>query len=160
MMVLLALGCGAAYLLHRILDPVEMLQMSRRCFPAMFFDNIWPDDQKTLLGPLLHFMLHPSKQTLKESNEKLISKTGHDLMNWSIKNGYVKIIQTILKPEMDEKVTMNLVRKAIIEGTATVIKIMVMEARKQESLHEINQTNLNTLHVQLPKMRGWSKRAN
>ena len=157
MMVLLALGCGAACLLHRTLDPVGMLQMSRRCFPAMFFDNIWPDDQKNHLGPLLHFMLHPSKQTLKESNEKLIS---HDLMHWSIKHGYVKIIQTILKPEMDEKVTMNLVRKAILEGTATVIKIMVMEARKQESSHEINQTNLNTLLLQLPKMRGGSKKAN
>ena len=78
------------------MDPSFVLRISLTCIPIRFFGCIWPDDQKALLGALLHFSLAPSCDTLKESNEKLCAKTGKDLMYWSIRNGYIEIIHLIL----------------------------------------------------------------
>ena len=78
------------------MDPSFVLHASLTCIPIRLLGYIWPDDQKTLLGALLHFSLAPSCDTLKESNEKLCAKTGKDLMYWSIRNGYIEIIHLIL----------------------------------------------------------------
>ena len=83
-------------IMHKIMDPSFVLHASLTCIPIRFLGYIWPDDQKTLLGALLHFSLAPSCDTLKESNEKLCAKTGKDLMYWSIRNGYIEIIHLIL----------------------------------------------------------------
>ena len=83
-------------ILHKIVDPNFALSFSIKCFPIRLFGYIWPEEQKNLLGPVLHFILNPSKENLQESNTKLMSKTGRDLLSWSIKNEYVEIIRTIL----------------------------------------------------------------
>ena len=83
-------------IMHKIMDPSFVLHTSLTCIPIRFLGYIWPDDQKILLGALLHFYLAPSSDTLKESNEKLCAKTGKDLMYWSIRNGYIEIIHLIL----------------------------------------------------------------
>ena len=83
-------------ILHKIVDPSFALSFSIKCFPIRLFGYIWPEEQKNLLGPVLHFILNPSKENLQESNTKLMSKTGRDLLSWSIKNEYVEIIRTIL----------------------------------------------------------------
>ena len=83
-------------ILHKIVDPSFALSFSIKCFPIRLFGYIWPEDQINLLGPVLHFILNPSQETLQESNTKLMSKTGRDLLSWSIKNEYVEIIRTIL----------------------------------------------------------------
>ena len=88
-------------IMHKIMDPSFVLLTSLTCVPIKFLGYIWPDDQKALLGALLHFYLAPTSDTLKVSNEKLCAKgfrakTGKDLMYWSIKNGYIEIIHLIL----------------------------------------------------------------
>ena len=83
-------------IMHKIMDPSFVLHISLTCIPIRFVGHIWPEDQKALLGALLHFTLAPSCNTLKESNEQLFAKTGKDLMYWSIRNGYIEIIHLIL----------------------------------------------------------------
>ena len=83
-------------IMHKIMDPSFVLHISLTCIPIRFLGYIWPDDQKALLGALLHFSLAPSCDTLKESNAKLSAKTGQDLMDWSIRHGYIEIIHLIL----------------------------------------------------------------
>ena len=83
-------------IMHKIMDPSFVLHISLTWIPVRFLGHIWPDDQKALLGAVLHFFLAPSCESLKESNEKLSAKTGNDLMDWSIRNGYIEIIHLIL----------------------------------------------------------------
>ena len=154
MIFLLILGCLPIYILQYILDPVGMLQASRYCFPACLFDKIWPEDQKALLPQILHFLHNPSKQTLQESNEKLISKTNQDMMHWSIKHGYVQIIEKMLEPSINEQISASVMKKAINEGEAKVIKTLATNAIKQPGTAELAQENLNLLIELLPKTRG------
>ena len=154
MIFLLILGSLPIYILQYILDPVGMLQASRYCFPACLFDKIWPEDQKALLPQILHFLLAPSKQTLQESNEKLISKTDQDMMHWSIKHGYVRIIEKMLEPSINEKISISVMKKAINEGEAKVIKTLATNAIKQSGTTELAQENLHALSELLPKRRG------
>ena len=153
MIFLLILGCLPIYILQYILDPVGMLQVSRYCFPACLFDNIWPEDQKALLPQVLHFLHRPSKQTLEESNEILISKTDQDMMHWSIKHGYVRIIEKMLEPSVNEQISTSVLKKAINEGEAKVIKTLAIKAFKQEN-PELDQVNLYGLIYILPDKRG------
>ena len=133
MVLLLGLSCGPIYLLHRILDPVKLLKLSRCCIPARCFDSIWHGGQKPLLGPVLHFVLNPCKQTFDETNERLVDKSGNDLTHWSIKNGYHSIIHTMLGPDINKKVTLDLMKKAIMFGDAATIKSLLANAQKQYS---------------------------
>ena len=41
-------------IMHKIMDPSFVLHISLTCIPIRFLGYIWPDDQKTLLGALLH----------------------------------------------------------------------------------------------------------
>ena len=154
MIFFLILGSLPIYILQYILDPVGMLQASRYCFPACLFDKIWPEDQKALLPQILHFLLAPSKQTLQESNEKLISKTGQDMMHWSIKHGYVQIIEKMLEPSINEQISTSVMKKAINEGETKVIKTLAINAIKQQGTPELAQENLHALTKLLPKRRG------
>ena len=164
MIFFLILGCLPIYILQYVLDPVGMLQASRYCFPACFFDKIWPEDQKALLPQILHFLHDPSKQTLQESNEKLIGKTDQDMMHWSIKHGYVQIIEKMLEPSINEQISTSVMKKAINEGNTKVIKTLATSAIKQAGTAELEaieqvtpgpaQENLHALTKLLPKKRG------
>ena len=125
MSLILGISCGAVYILHRMLDPVKMLRLSRVCFPARCFDSIWPDDQKPILGPILHFLLNPCKQTLDETNMRLVEKTGQDLAYWSIRHGYLETLQKII---LGIDINLPMVETAIREGEARVIALVLSNA--------------------------------
>ena len=152
--VFLLLSCISIYALHRILNPIGMLLFSRK----FRFGNIWPEDrdQKPLLGPVLHFVLEPSKDTLEESNEKLRNKTGEDLIDVSIKHGYGQVIESILSPDVGHAVSGGLLRKALLEGDIKVIKIILGAAKGSEGTLEVDQTKLDAVINELPKVRGMS----
>ena len=154
MIFFLILGCLPIYILQYVLDPIGMLQVSRYCFPACLFDKIWPEDQKALLPQILHFLHHPSKQTLEESNQKLISKTDQDMMHWSIKHGYVRIIEKMVEPSISKHISTSDMKKAINEGEVKVIKALATNAIKQPGTDELAQENLHGIIKLLPKMRG------
>ena len=154
MIFFLILGCLPIYILQYVLDPVGMLQASRYCFPACFFGKIWPEDQKALLPQILHFIHEPSKQTFQESNEKLLSKTDQDMMHWSIKHGYVQIIEKMLEPSINEQISASVMKKAINAGEAKVIKTLATNAIKQPGTAELAQENLHLLIELLPKTKG------
>ena len=125
MILILGISCGAVYILHRMLDPVKMLRLSRLCFPARCFDSIWPDDQTPILGPILHFLLNPCKQTLDETNTRLVEKTGQDLAYWSIKHGYLETLQQII---LGIDIDLPMVKTAIMEGEARIIALVLSNA--------------------------------
>jgi len=154
--VFLLLSCISIYALHRILNPIGMLLFSRK----FRFGNIWPEDrdQKPLLGPVLHFVLEPSKDTLEESNEKLRNKTGEDLIDVSIKHGYGQVIESILSPDVGHPVSGGLLRKALLEGDIKVIKIILGAAKGSEGTLEVDQTKLDAVINELPKVRGGDPR--
>ena len=150
--VFLLLSCISIYALHRILNPIGMLLFSRKCCCG----NIWPEDrdQKPLLGPVLHFVLEPSKDTLEESNEKLRNKTGEDLIDVSIKYGYGQVIESILSSDVGHAVSGALLRKALLEGDIKVMKIILEAAKGSEGTLEVDQTKLDAVMNALPKARG------
>ena len=150
--VFLLLSCISIYALHRILNPIGMLLFSRKCC----FGTIWPEDQKPLLAPVLHYILEPSKETLEESNEKLKNKIGLDLIDVSIKHGYGQVVESILSPDVGHAVSVPLLRKALLEGDIKVIKIILGAAKGSEGMLEVDQTNLDTVMNALPKERGMS----
>ena len=150
--VFLLLSCISIYALHRILNPIGMLLFSRKCC----FGNIWPEGQKPLLAPVLHFVLEPSKDTLEESNEKLRNKTGEDLIDVSIKHGYGQVIKSILSPDVGHAVSGALLRKALLEGDIKVMKIILGAAKGSEGTLEVDQTKLDAVMNALPKERGMS----
>ena len=152
--VFLLLSCISIYALHRVLNPIGMLLFSRK----FRLGNIWPEDrdQKLLLGPVLHFVLEPSKDTLEESNEKLRNKTGEDLIDVSIKHGYGQVIESILSPDVGHAVSGGLLRKALLEGDIKVIKIILGAAKGSEGTLEVDQTKLDAVINELPKVRGMS----
>ena len=143
---------GSIYALHRILNPIGMLLFSRKCC----FGTIWPEDQKPLLAPVLHYILDPSKETLEESNEKIKNKIGLDLIDVSIKHGYGQVVESILSPAVGHAVSVPLLRKALLEGDVKVIKIILGAAKGSEGMLEVDQTNLDTVMNALPKERGMS----
>ena len=157
MVFFLVLSCGATYILHRILDPIKTMNMSRCCFPASRFDSIWPQeqDQKPLHGPILHFVINPCQKTFEESNQKLKAKTGFDMIHWSIKHGYSELIQTILRLDIEEGVNLALVKKALMEGDCKVIK-MILDAAKRhnDNDNDIDKEGLLAVMKQLPYKRG------
>ena len=148
----LLLSCISIYALHRILNPIGMLLFSRKCC----FGTIWPEDQKPLLAPVLHFILEPSKETLEESNEKLRNRTGEDLIDVSIKHGYGQVIESILSPDVGHAVSGPLLRKALLEGDIKVMKTILGAAKGSEGTLEVDQTKLDTVMNALPKERGMS----
>ena len=148
--VFLLLSCVSIYALHKILNPIGMLLFSRKCC----LGNIWPEDQKPLLAPVLHFILEPSKETLEESNEKLKNKTGKDLIDNSIKHGYGQVIESILSPDVGHAVSGPLLRKALLEGDIKVMKTILGAAKGSEGTLEVEQTNLDAVMNALPKVRG------
>ena len=154
MIFFLALSCGATYILHRILDPIKTMKMSKCCFPCL--DSIWPQDQnqKPLHGPILHFVLNPSQKTFSESNQKLKTKTGYDMIHWSIKYGYSELIQTILTLDIGEGVNLDLVKKALMEGDCKVIKMILDAAERHEGDTDIDKEGLLAVKKQLPYNRG------
>ena len=152
--VFLLFSCISIYVLHRVLNPIGMLLFSRKCR----LGNIWPEDrdQKPLLGPVLHFVLEPSKDTLEESNEKLRNKTGEDLIDVSIKHGYGQVIESILSPDVGYAVSVALLRKALLEGDIKVMKIILGAAKGSEGILELDQMRLDAVMNALPKERGMS----
>ena len=150
--VFLLFSCISIYVLHRVLNPIGMLLFSRKCC----FGNIWPEDQKPLLAPVLHYILEPSKETLEESNEKLKNKIGLDLIDVSIKHGYGQVVESILSPDVGHAVSVPLLRKALLEGDIKVIKIILGAAKGSEGMLDVDQTNLDTVMNALPKERGMS----
>ena len=150
--VFLLLSCISIYALHRILNPIGMLLFSRKCC----FGTIWPEDQKPLLAPVLHYILEPTKETLEESNEKLKNKIGLDLIDVSIKHGYGQVVESILSPDVGHAVSVPLLRKALLEGDIKVIKILLRAAKRSEGTLEVDQTKLDTVMNDLPKVRGMS----
>ena len=150
-------SCGATYILHRILDPIKTMNMSRYCFPALLWDSIWPQeqDQKPLHGPILHFVLNPCQKTFEESNQKLIAKTGFDMVHWSIKHGYSEVIKKILKADIGEGVNLALVKKALMEGgDCKVIKMILDAAKRKNDPVDIDKASLHAVMKHLPYMRG------
>ena len=137
MVTCLALSCGVIFILHKILDPFKLMEMSSSCFPACYLESIWPEDQKRLKGPILHFTLNPSKQTFNESNQKLLSKTGYDIFHWSIKHDYYLIMQTIFG--LGENVSPDLVKKVILEGSTRMIKLILREVQKDSDLGNVDK---------------------
>ena len=131
MILILGISCGAVYILHRMLDPVKMLRLSRVCFPARCFDSIWPDDQKPILGPILHFLLKPCKQTLDETNTRLVEKTGQDLAYLSIRHGYLETLQQII---LGIDINLPMVETAIREGEANVIALVLSNAGQLQTV--------------------------
>ena len=113
-----------------------MLQISKYCL-----QNIWPESQSCLLGPILHFMQDPTQQTLEESNQKLKHKTGKDMIYWSIKYGYPQVIQSIL---VIENVTLQTIKDAITEGEIRIIKIVLIEAKNKGCINDLEQTRILT----------------
>ena len=150
--VFLLLSCISIYALHRILNPIGMLLFSRKCC----FGTIWPEDQKPLLAPVLHYILEPSKETLEESNEKLKNKIGLDLIDVSIKHGYGQVVESILSPAVGQAVSIPLLRKALLEGDIKVIKILLRAAKGSEGTLEVDQTKLDAVINEVPKVRGMS----
>ena len=146
----LAMSCLAIYTLHKVLSPIGMLQMSRKCC----FGTIWPEEQKHLLAPILHFILDPSKDTLEESNEKLRKKLGKDLIDVSIKHGYSQVIKSILSPSVGHPLSSPLLRKALLEGDVKVIKIILASAKRSEGTFQVDQKKLDAVMKALPKERG------
>ena len=145
MILILGLSCGAIYILHRMLDPVKMLKMSRSCYPAKFLDEIWPDNQKPLLGPILHFLLNPCKQTFAETNMRLVRKSGHNLIYWSIRHGYLELIKTIIDTDIEMELTLPVIKTALLEGEAKVIKLILSNAEKQQIVTDNIPSVLKTL---------------
>ena len=125
MSLILGISCGFVYILHRMLDPVKLLRLSRVCFPARCFDSIWPDDQKPILGPILHFLSNPCKQTLDETNTRLVEKTGQDLAYWSIRHGYLETLQQII---LGIDIDLPMVKTAIMEGEARIMALVLSNA--------------------------------
>lgn len=142
MIAIFALSSGLIYVLHRMLDPIKLMQMSRCCFPARCFDSIWPEDQKPLLGPILHFILNPCKQTFDETNNRLVQKSGHDLIYWSIKNNYLDVIKTIVGPDVSMEITQQIIKTAIFQGEATAIKLVLTKAGEQENIQNMDKANV------------------
>ena len=128
-----------------------MLQMSRFCFPALCFDIIWSENDNAILGPILHFISNPTEQRLKESNKMLRDKSGQDLLFWSIRNGYHQVIKLILK---FETVDLQLIKDAINTGEIKVIKLLLMEAKKQKINPDLIDTNLDKVIRILRAERG------
>ena len=147
MSLILGISCGAVYILHRMLDPVKMLKLSRLCFPARCFDSIWPDDQKPILGPILHFLSNPSKQTLDETNTRLVEKTGHDLAYWSIRHGYHETLQQIT---LETDIDLPMIETAIMEGEAKAIALVLSKAGKLKT----GTVNIHTVLKTLSEKRG------
>ena len=147
MSLILGISCGAVYILHRMLDPVKMLKLSRLCFPARCFDSIWPDDQKPILGPILHFLSNPSKQTLDETNTRLVEKTGHDLAYWSIRHGYHETLQQIT---LGTDIDLPMIETAIMEGEAKAIALVLSKAGKLKT----GTANIPTVLKTLSEKRG------
>ena len=156
MLFFLVLSCGATYILHRILDPIKTMNMSRCCFLALPLESIWPQeqDQKPLHGPILHFVLNPSQVTFAESNQKLNAKTGYGMIHWSIKHGYSELIEKILKPEIEEGVNLALVKKVLKEGDCKVIKMILDAAKRHKSTTDIDREGLHAVIKKLPCIRG------
>ena len=143
MSLILGISCGAVYILHRMLDPVKMLRLSRVCFPARCFDSIWPDDQTPILGPILHFLLNPCKQTLDETNTRLVEKTGQDLAYLSIRHSYLETLQQIILLGID--INLPMVETAIREGEANVIALVLSNAGQLQTVTANIPTVLKTL---------------
>ena len=59
--IFLALSCGGIFILHKILDPFNLMEMSSSCFPVFYYDSVWPDNQKRIKGSILHFIHSQSK---------------------------------------------------------------------------------------------------
>ena len=70
----LAVTCGCFMFLHIIsiiviihvlsktLDPIQMLKMSRSCFPSKFLQPLWNEDEKDILDPISDFLEETSKR--------------------------------------------------------------------------------------------------
>ena len=129
MLTLLAFSCGGIFILHSILNPFKLMIWSSKYFPC--FESIWPKDQKKIKGPILHFILNPSKQSFKESDQKLLSKTGYGLIHWTIKCDHYFIMKTILGPNVEERISSDLIKKTILEGSSRMIKVVLKELQKE-----------------------------
>ena len=69
----LAITCGVFVILHIIsiiiievvlsktLDPVQMLTISKSCFPTNLFEPIWSEEQNDILDPISDFLEEASK---------------------------------------------------------------------------------------------------
>ena len=138
--------------LNRILDPIELLQFSRTCISTRFLDIIWPDEERKIAGPILHFLIEPNKETLEESSMDLRGQTGDDLIDIAIKNDYTEVLKQIFSEKVDEPVTKAMVEKAISFGSPKTIKFIGKKAQLRQNLrHELN---LEELESTLQGMRG------
>ena len=138
--------------LKRILDPIDLLQFSRTCVPTRFLDIIWPDEERKIAGPILHFLIQPNKETLEESNMELRGQTGDDLIDIALENDYTEVLKQVFSEKVDEPVTKAMVEKAILFSSPKTIKFIGKKAQlRQNLLHELN---LDELEKTLQGMRG------
>ena len=154
MVLILGLSSGAVYLLHRTLHPVQLMEMSRSCFPALCFDSIWPEDQKRLQGPVLHFLLKPCKQTFDETNARLVETTSHNLIYWSVKHGYLDVLEKIFTSEITVELSQPIMTSALMEGEANAIKFILSKAAKEDTSSYLPRANISLTLEILSKSRG------
>ena len=83
-----------------------------------------------LLKGLRHFLLNPCKQTLDETNTRLVEKTGQDLAYWSIRHGYLETLQKVI---LGIDINLPMVETAIREGEARVIALVLSNARQLQT---------------------------
>ena len=101
-------------------------------------------------GPILHFLLNPCKQTFDETNARLVEKSGHELIYWSIRHGYLEIIEIIHGTDIEMELTLPIIKTALMEGEASVIKLILLKAEQLQT--EI--ANIPAVLKTLPEKRG------
>ena len=157
MVLILGLSSGAVYLLHRTLHPIQLMEMSRSCFPALCFDSIWPEDQKRLQGPVFHFLLNPCQQTFDETNARLVETSNHNLIYWAVKHGYLEVLEKIFTSEITVELSLHVLKSALMEGEARAIKLILSKAAKQDTSSYLPRANISfTLEI-LSEKRGMKR---
>jgi hypothetical protein len=154
MVLILGLSSGAVYLLHRTLHPIQLMEMSRSCFPALCFDSIWPEDQKRLKGPVLHFLINPCKQTFDETNARLVETSSHNLIYWAVKHGYLEILKKIFTSEITVELSLPILTSALMEGEARAIKFILTKAAKEDTSSYLPRANISLTLEILTEKRG------
>ena len=140
----LILACTSFALLHligillislilcKMLDNIEILKMSKSCFPARCFEPVWDQEKPELLEPISTFLENPTSETYKEVDATLLKKTGRGLLEQSIQNDFKEILQLVLF-NLKEPINEDIFLKAIKAGSPKAIK-MFLAAQKMESI--------------------------
>ena len=88
--------------LCRILDPIVMYQMSRKCFPAKYLEPVWNDDVQIL--PIVEsFLEKVNNCSLEKSNGKLRAISQPTLMEIAVQNDYNKILRMIVTLKLQKQ---------------------------------------------------------